>query len=355
MLFLVSLVVRALGRLIVGSSPDGVKDVEILVLRHQVRVLRRKCARPKLRPLDRVILAVASRALPRDRWRSFMVTPQTLLRWHRELVRRKWTYGRWRKSGRPPIDPEVRDLILRLGRENPRWGCVRIQGELRKLGIGVGATTIRSLLRSAGLGPAPRRTGPSWSEFLRLQAGGIIACDFFTVETITLKTLYILFFIELRTRRVRLAGVTVSPDSAWVTQQARNLAFGLGERNEPVAFLIRDRDSKFSGPFDEVFLTEGVKVIPTPIRAPRANAYAERFVRTVRAECLDHMLILGRKHLERVLRAYVTHYNKERPHRGLSLSMPDESSGDRTRADPTEVGCRDVLGGLIHEYHGIAA
>jgi putative transposase len=239
MLFLVSLLVRALGCVLVGSSSESAKDVEILVLRHQVRILSRKTARPKLKHLDRVILAVASRVLPGDRWSSFMVTPQTLLRWHRELVRRKWTYGRARHPGRPPIGPDVRDLILRLGRENPRWGCVRIQGELRKLGIRVGATTIRTLLRSAGLGPAPRRSGPSWSEFLRAQAAGIIACDFITVETVRLKTIYVLFFIELRRRRVRLAGVTANPDSAWVTQQARNLS--VDGRLDTVEFLIRDQ------------------------------------------------------------------------------------------------------------------
>src|SRR3989442_1229360 len=180
--------------------------------------------------------------------------------------------------------------------------------EIRKLGIRVGATTFRTLLRSAGLGPAPRRTGPSWSEFLRAQAAGIVACDFFTVETIRLKTFSVLFLIELGTRRVRVAGVTANPDSAWVTQQARNLAFGLGDRAQPARFLIRDPDAKFSGPFDEVFRTEGIRVIPTPIRAPRANAFAERFVRTVRAECLDHLLILRRRHLEAVLPGYVAHY-----------------------------------------------
>jgi putative transposase len=154
---------------------------------------------------------------------------------------------------------------------------------------------------------------------------------------------------------VRLAGITASPDSAWVTQQARNLVFGLRERNGPVAFLIRDRYTKFSGPFDEVFRTEGVKVIPTPIRAPRANAFAERFVRTVRAECLDHVLILGRGQLERVLRRYVTHYNRERPHRGIGLSMPEDLSIDRQPVGPRDVRRRDMLGGLIHEYYGLAA
>ncbi len=201
MLFLLSLIVRALAGLLVGRrSDDGTRDLEILVLRHQLRVLRRKVGRPSLKPLDRMLLGATSRFLPRVRWTSFMFTPQTLLRWHRELVRRKWTYGRGRKPGRPPIDPETLDLILRLARENPRWGCIRIQGELRKLGMRVVATTISRLLRRAGLGPAPRRMGPRWSEFLRAQAKGIIACDFFCVETVRLRTLYVLMFIELHTR-----------------------------------------------------------------------------------------------------------------------------------------------------------
>ena len=218
---LLYLVVRALVRLLVGSGQrdrdDGAKDLEILVLRHQLRVLQRRSGPPRLRPIDRVLLAAASRVIPRDRWVAFLVTPATLLRWHRELVRRKWTYRRGGRPGRPPIDPEVRALILRLARENPRWGCVRIEGELRKLGIRVGATTIRTLLRTARLGPAPRRIGPSWTEFLRAQADGIIACDFFTVETAWLRTLYVLAFIELGSRRIHLSASTAHPDSAWVT------------------------------------------------------------------------------------------------------------------------------------------
>jgi transposase len=180
----------------------GFALTEIAVLRHQLRVLRRQVARPRFRRVDRAFLAAAARILPGDRWASFLVTPQTLLRWHRELVRRKWTYKRKGRPGRPPIDSEVRDLVLRLARENPRWGYLRIQGELRKVGVRVGATTIRRVLRAYGLGPAPRRAGPTWAEFLRAQAHGILASDFFTVETIRLKTLYVLFFIELSTRRV---------------------------------------------------------------------------------------------------------------------------------------------------------
>jgi len=236
----------------------------------------------------------------------FVVSPQILLRWHRELVRRKWTFRRMSTGGRPPISEEVRELILRMGRENPRWGCLRIRGELATLGIRVSATRIRTLLRANGLGPAPRRDGPSWGEFLRSQAQGILAFDFFTVETAWLRTLYVLFAIEIGSRRVGVLGTTTNPDSGWVTQQARNLA--VGERHPRPRFLIRDRDAKFSGPFDEVFRSEGVKIIETPIRAPRVNAFAERWVRTVRTECLDWTLVLGRRHLDRVLRIYITHY-----------------------------------------------
>jgi len=328
---------------------DLAREIEILVLRHQLRVLGRGRRLP-LRRRDRLLLAAASGLLGRDRWCSFPVSPQTLLRWHRELVRRKWTYRRRRRAGRPRIGGEAAAFILRLAQENPRWGYRRIQGELRKLGVRVSATAIRSLLRRRGLEPAPRREGPSWKEFLASQASGILACDFFTVETIRLRTLYVLFFIELSSRRVRLAGVSAHPRSAWVTQQARNLASdGLGE----IRFLIRDRDAKFSGPFDEVLRSEGVRVIRTPIRSPKANAFAERFVKTVRRECLDHVLIFGERHAQRVLREYLRHYNEERPHRGLALDMPEPGATLRRSEGP--VVRVDRLGGLIHEYHRVAA
>jgi transposase InsO family protein len=344
------LVRRLLGT---GSRQQDERDIELLVLRHQVKVLQRQVKRPRLRRLDRLLLAAASRTMPRDLWSSFVVRPETLLRWHRELVRRKWTYRRRGHPGRPPIGPEVRDLILRLGRENPRWGYQRIRRELMKLEIRISATTVRTILLRHGLHPAPLRAGPTWAEFLRSQAAGILATDFFTVETIRLKTLYVLFFIELQSRRVHVVGVTAHPDSAWVTQQARNLA--IDERLGDVRFLVRDRDAKFSGPFDEVLETEGIRVIRTPIRAPRANAFAERFVRTVRRECLDHVLIYGRRHLERVLQAYVAHYVEERPHRGLSLAVPAGSRTPQVRGTTrTPVERRDVLGGLIHEYRWAA-
>jgi putative transposase len=317
---------------------------------HQLAVLGRTVKRPPLRRRDRMLLAAASRLLPRERWSAFPVSPQCLLRWHRELVARKWTYRR-RSPGRPPLDPALRELVLRLGRENPSWGCVRIQGELRELGIRVGATTIRSMLRRSGFAPAPRR-GPSWSEFLCAQAHGMVACDFFTVETAWLRTLYVLFFVEHGSRRVHLAGVTANPDGAWMRQQARNLA--IEERLENVRYLLHDRDAKFSGLFDALIRSEGVRVIKTPIRAPRANAIAERWVRTVRSECLDHLLVFGRRHLEQILRGYVAHFNAERPHRSLELAPP--AGSPRSRGSPSaDIGRRDVVGGLIHEYYAAAA
>jgi transposase InsO family protein len=249
----------------------------------------------------------------------------------------------------------MRALVLRIARENPRWGYMRIRGELARLGIRLSTTLIANVLRRAGLGPAPRR-GPTWAEFLKAQARGMIACDFLTVETMRLKTLYVLFFIELGTRRVYAAGATANPDSAWVTQHARNLTMDLADRGEPVTFLIHDRDAKFSGAFDEVFRAEGIRIIKTPIRAPNANAFAERWVATVRSECLDWTLVLGRRHLERMLRTYVHHYNEHRPHRGLDLRPPN-SPDDPTPLPATaarNVCRRDIFGGLIHEYEAAA-
>lgn len=212
---------------------------------------------------------------------------------------------------------------------------------------------VRNLLRQAGLGPAGERVGLSWREFLRAQAQSMLAVDFFTVETISLRRLYVLFYIELGSRRVHLAGCTPNPDSAWLTQQARQLAWTLPERATPVHFLVRDRDSKFTRDFDTVFRSEGVEIIRTPIRSPKANAVAERFVRTLRSECLDWLLILNRRQLARVLRVFVQHYNSHRPHRALNL-MPPHPEQPTLRlaslARPGDVTRRDRLGGLIHEY-----
>jgi transposase InsO family protein len=253
------------------------------------------------------------------------------------------------------IDPELRAVVLRLARENPRWGYVRIQGGAPQAGHPDRRNDDPKDPQGPRLEPVPRRSGPTWSEFLRAQASGIIACDFFTVETVRLRTLYVLFFVELNARRVQVAGVTAHPDSTWDSQQARNLTYSFEDRPAPVRFLIRDRDAKFSGPFDEIFRTEGVTVIRIPIRAPRANAFAERWVRTVRTECLDWTLVRGRRHLERVLRIYAEHYNAERPHRGLDLATPAAAGAElEQRAAGLQLRRRDLLGGLIHEYEHAA-
>jgi hypothetical protein len=344
---------RVLG--LIGLSPSAdAKDVEIAVLRHQLLVLRRQVARPRYTPTDRMVLATLAKLLPHDRWPIFLVTPSTLLRWHRELIRWRWTYPtRTRRRG---LDPQVVDLVLRLARENPRWGYLRIVGECRKLGVRVSATSVRTILRRHRLGPAPRRGGPTWTQFLRTQAAGTLACNFLTVETIGLTRLYVFFVIELHHRRVHLAGITTHLTGEWVTQAARNLLMDLDEQTQRFQLLIRDRDSKFTSAFDTVFTAAAIRVLKTPPKAPKANAYAERWVRTVRTECLDWLLIGSRGHLHRVLTAYVNHYNSARPHRGIDLDVPAPPTDlTRARAERTRGIQRvDVLGGLIHEYRHAA-
>jgi putative transposase len=324
------------------------KELEIVVLRHELAVLRRQISRPRLDEKDRVFLAAANQFLGRAS-RSFFVRPDTLLGWHRQLVRRRWRYTGG-QPGRPAVSEEIRELVLRLARENPRWGYQRIVGELAGVGVRVSATTVAKILRQAGVFPVGARAQLSWRDFLRAHADSIIACDFFTVETLWLGRLYVLFFLELGSRRVHLAGCTRNPDGRWTTQQARQLAWSLSERATPARFLIHDRDSKFSRAFDDVFQSEGVEIIRTPFRAPQANAYAERWVGTVRRDCLDWLLISSRKQLERVLRAYVDHYNTHRPHRSLGLRPPTPGLRLVGSSPPDRVHRRDRLGGLIHEY-----
>jgi putative transposase len=286
---------------------------------------------------------------------AFSVRPETLLRWHRGLVARRWTYPR-RKPGRPPLARPRRELIVPLARENPHWGYQPIAGQLQSLGLAVSPTTVRKVLVCAGVPPAPERARQSWRSFLRQQAASVLACDFFTVETLGLQRIYVLFFISLATRRLEFIACTPNPDGAWVTQQARNLVMQLGGQEPPFRLLIHDRDRKFSGGFDEVFRSERIEVIRTPIQAPNANANAERWVRTVRSDCLDRMLILGRRHLERVLRVYTNHYNGHRPHRALQLAPPDSGGATPVSHTPAASGVRrqDLLGGLIHEYQRAA-
>jgi putative transposase len=348
--FLYRLVRRVVEFFYIHWMDGAAKDAEILVLRHQLAILRRQVARPRFSWSDRAIIAALARLVPRQRWAAFLVAPETILRWHRALVRRHWTYPH-RRPGRPPLSEETVELIVRLARENPRWGYLRVVGELKKLGVTVSKGSVANVLRRHRLPPAPRRTGPTWAEFLRAQAKGIVATDFFTVDTVLLWRYYVLFVIDVERRVVHLLGVTANPNGPWVTQVARNFASATEEGGRRVRFLIRDRDTKLTANFDEVFASIGVETIVTPVRSPKANAFAERWVRTVREDCLDHLLLVSRRHLERVLAEYIRHYNEARPHRSLDLATPHPA-----KVSPT-VGAirrRDIIGGLIHEYELVA-
>jgi transposase len=327
------------------------KDAEILALRHQLAVLSRQVKRPRFTWSDRAIVALFSGLVPRAALSWFIVSPATILDWNRRLVRRQWTDPR-KGSGRPPLGEATVQLVLRLARENPRWGYARISGELMKLGVAVSATSVRNVLRRHRIPPAPRQSGPTWEEFLRSQAKRILATDFFHIDGVLGSRLYVLFVIEVESSVVHLLGVTRHPADAWVTQVARNFVSDLEESGRQFRFLIRDRDTKFTRSFDAVFSSAGIETVRTPARSPRANAFAERFVRTARRECLDWVPIIGRRHLEHVIRSYVRHYNTARPHRGLKLSMPiarpaHDATGGTLRRN-------DVLGGIIHEYEWAA-
>jgi len=330
---------------------EASKDVELLVLRHEVAVLRRQVTRPRLEPRDRFVLAALSRMLTPEVLRVRIVTPETLLRWHRQLVARHWTYPpkTTPAGGRPRTAVVIRDLVIRFARDNPTWGHRRIHGELVGLGYRIAAATVWNILRRAGLDPAPRRTGPSWREFCRTQATTMLACDFFTVDTVLLRRVYAFFVLEVGTHRVHILGITPHPTGDWVTQQARNFMLAVGERADGFRFLIRDRDTKFTASFDAIFADAGIEVLRTPPRAPKGNAYAERWVSTIRRECLDRMLIFSERQLVHVLAEYENHYNTHRPHRSLEQLPPiadvDIGSGGAGAIERTE-----ILGGLINEY-----
>ncbi len=325
--------------------------IEVVMLRHEVAVLRHRVARPALRPPDRALLAGLSQLLGRGRWGKIFVQAETLLRWHRDLVRRRWTYPH--RSGRPSVPVGTVALVLRLARENSTWGFRRIHGELARMGIGLAPSSVWAILRRHGIEPPAQRTGPSWTELLQSQASSMLVCDFFTVDSVLLRRLYVLFFLELDSRRVNVAGITASPPGTWAVQQARNLTMALSGRVRPVRFLVRDRDAKFTTASTRSSDLSRSGVIRTPVHSPRANAFAERFVGTVRRKCLDRMLILHRRQLEVVLTEYVDHYHRHRPHGSLDQASPLSVGCPQqplSAPDATQLRRSDRLGGLIHEY-----
>jgi len=332
------------------------RDAEILALRHQVRVLERQIARPRFTDTDRTILATLASAFDRRRLGEvfLIVKPATVIGWHRRLVTRHWTQPPARTSGRPPVDPDIRRLAIRLAGENPDWGYRRVHGELGRLGHHVAASTVWKILRAAGIDPTRDRTGPTWMEFIRSQAAGIIATDFACVDTAMLRRFHVLFVIEVHTRRVHLVGITTNPTGLWTTQAARNFLQRVGD-NHGFRFLIRDGAGQFTRAFDDVLGAAGITAIRTPPRSPQANAYAERWVRTLRHELLDRTIIWNERQLRVLLDEYIAHYNSHRPHRGINQRAPNDPTDNVTPICPGQrIERRATCSGLINEYHPAA-
>jgi putative transposase len=352
----VYLLVRCLlGCLMVLTRHQVSKDAELLVPRRENAVLRRQISRVRFQPGDRLWLAALSRLVPRRRWgQVFTVTPAPLLAWHRRLVARKWDYTSRRRPGRPSTAAAIRKLVIRIATGNPGWGHRRVQGELVKLGHPIAASTVWQILHAAGIDPAPRRSGPTWKQFLTAQACGVLAADFVHVDTVLLRRIYALIVIEHGTRRVRLAGITAHPDGAWTTQAARNFLMDLGQRATSVKFLIRDRAGQYTSSFDAVFTAEGIRILASPPQAPRANAICERLVGTLRRELLDQVLIVNEHRLRRALTEYLRHYNAARPHRSLgqlTAAQAETQPPQSINLAEHRIHRRQVLGGLTHEYY----
>jgi transposase InsO family protein len=345
---------RLLGCLVLARREVS-KDAELLVVRHENAVLRRQISRVRYQPADRLWLSALSRLIPRQRWAEvFAVTPGKLLAWHRRMVTRTWDYTSRRRPGRPPTEAAIRKLVIRIATDNPTWGHRRVQGELAKPGHSIAASTVGQILHDAGMDPAPRRTGPTWKQFLTAQAHGILAADFAHVDTVLLRRIYALIVIEHGTRRVHLAGITANPDGAWTTQAARNFLMGLDQRTTSVKFLIRDRAGQFTGCFDAVFQADAIRILTSPPQAPRANAICERMTGTLRREVPGRLLIVNEHHLRQVLTEYLLHYNTARPRRALGQLAPAQA--DTQPPEPInlaehQIRRKQILGGLTHEYH----
>ena len=327
------------------------KDLEIIVLRHQLAVLRRQIDRPELTDADRSLLGAIAAALARPSRAGWLVTPDTLLRWHRRRIVGHWTQPQ-RPPGRPSTSAELRRLALRLAAENPTWGYRRIHGELAGLGHRLAASTVWQILKNAGIDPAPTRSEVTWSQFLRSQAA--VACDFATIDTVTLRRFYLLFFIDIATRTVYFAGITDHPSGVWASQAARNLFLHHADGLAGTRALVRDRGSQFTREFDEIFRTEGCEVLKTPVRTPVANAFAERWIGTLRRELLDRTIIWNQRQLKRLVVDYIDHYNTHRPHRSLDQQPP-------VATNPTDQPDRHLqvlrtarCDGLINEYRNAA-
>ena len=349
---------RTLYRLVIGLVGLAVrsgrsKDLEITVLRHQLVVLRRGVDRPTIEDDDRTLLGAVAQALSRRAREGWIVTPETLLRWHRRKVERHWTHPR-RSEGRPRTVAVIRRLVVEMAADNPTWGYRRIHGELAGLGHQVGASTVWRILKDEGVAPAPERASVTWTDFLRSQAG--VACDFACIDTVGLRRYHLLFFIDIKTRRVFYAGITAHPTGAWTTQAARNLFLRHSDALAGCKALVRDRGSQFIDAFDEIFRTEGIKILKTPVRTPVANAFAERWIGSLRREVLDRTLIWNQRQLERIVTDYIDHYNEHRPHRSLDQAPPIRPSATPIRApnNQAQVSRSSRCDGLIHEYRNAA-
>jgi putative transposase len=356
--FMFFLAMRAASWLRLSRREETWKTAEILILRHQLTVLQRQQPRrPNLNWADRALLVTLLGVIPKARRQALRlpVTPDTILRWHRDIVRRRWAARSARgRTGRPATRRNIRALILRLARENPEWGYRRIHGELASLGVKVAASTVWEILKKAGIDPAPRRTGPAWSQFLRSQAEAILACDFFTVELLDDTQAYVLAVIEHATRRIRILGVTLHPTGAWTAQQARNLLMDLDEQTRRVRFMIRDRGSNFTTAFDAVLAAAGIRTVLCNVQTPRMNAITERWIGGCRRELLDRTLVWNQNHLRHILHAYEAHHNQHRPHRSLHDAAPLKPLPEAVDLDQYRVRRQTRVGGLINEYSLVA-